>query len=49
VDPDGLEAICAVWGFERVALRGPEPEAVSFVNVEEFVAMLEPAGTPREG
>jgi hypothetical protein len=49
VDLDGLEAICAVWGFQRVALRGPEPEAVSFVDVEEFVAMLEPAGSPREG
>ncbi len=41
VDVEGLAAICAVWGFGRVALRGPEPEAVSFMGAEEFCEMLE--------
>ncbi len=48
VDRDGLEAICAVWGFKRVALREPEPEAVSVLDADVFCEMLEPAGTPRE-
>ena len=48
VDRDGLEAICAVWGFKRVALRGPEPEAVSVLDADTFCEMLESAGTPRE-
>ncbi len=49
VDLDGLEVICQVWGFKRVALRGPEPEAVSVLDAEAFCEMLEPVGTPREG
>ncbi len=49
VDLDGLEVICEVWGFKRVALRGPEPEALSVLDAEAFCEMLEPVGTPREG
>jgi hypothetical protein len=41
VNRDGLEAICEVWGYKRVALRGPEPEAVSVLEAEEFIGMLE--------
>ena len=41
VDRDGLEAICEVWGYQRVALRGPEPEAVSVLETDEFIGMLE--------
>jgi hypothetical protein len=44
VDLDGLEVICSVWGFGRVALRGPEPEAVRFMDAEEFCEMLELRG-----
>ncbi len=49
VDVDGLEVICQVWGFGRVALRGPEPDYVSWFDADAFCEMLEPAGTPREG
>jgi hypothetical protein len=48
VDVEGLAAICAVWGFGRVGLRGPEPEAVSFMDAEEFCEMLEPGETVAE-
>ena len=41
VSRDGLKAICEVWGYKRVALRGPEPEAVSVLGTEEFIGMLE--------
>lgn len=43
VDLDGLEVICAVWGFKRVALRGPEPDYVSLFDADVFCEMLEPA------
>lgn len=38
---EGLKAIQLVWKFARVALRGPEPEAVSEYSADEFIAMLE--------
>ena len=41
VDVDGLKSIFEVWGFEAVALWGPEPDIVSDFGTGEFVAMLE--------
>ena len=41
VDLEGLKAILAVWGFEHVALWGPEPNVVSAFKAGNFVAMLE--------
>jgi len=32
-----------VWKFPRVALRGPEPDAVSYYDADDFMAMLEGA------
>ena len=36
-----LKAIQLVWKFPRVALRGPEPGAVTEYDADEFIAMLE--------
>jgi hypothetical protein len=38
---DGLRAILDAWKYTRVALRGPEPEAVREFDADEFIAMLE--------
>jgi hypothetical protein len=40
---EGLKAIQLVWKFERVVLRGPEPDTVSEYDADEFMAMLEGA------
>jgi hypothetical protein len=40
---EGLKAIQLVWKFERVAMRGPEPDVVSEYDADEFMAMLEGA------
>jgi hypothetical protein len=40
---EGLKAIQLVWKFPRVALRGPEPDAVSYYDADDFMAMLEAA------
>ena len=41
VDEGGLKAISEVWGFECVALWGPEPDTVSDIPVDRFLEMLE--------
>lgn len=41
VDTDGLSTVTELWGFELVALRGPEPNTISFWDAEEFIEMLE--------
>jgi len=43
VDVEGLKAILAIWGFDHVALRGPEENVASFLDSGEFVEMLESA------
>ena len=40
---EGLKAIQLVWKFPRVALRGPEPGAVSEYEADDFMTMLEGA------
>lgn len=46
---EGPRAILWAWKLQRVALRGPEPEAMSELDADTFCEMLEPVGTPREG
>jgi hypothetical protein len=41
IDVEGLKAILAVWGFEHVALWGPEPDTVSYFGADDFASMLE--------
>jgi hypothetical protein len=41
VELEDLATLCAILGFELVALRGPEPEAVSFMDVGKFCEILE--------
>ena len=48
-DLEGLKALLWAGDLTLVALRGPEPEAVSELDAAAFCEMLEPAGTPREG
>lgn len=38
---DGLRAIIEVWGFEHVALRGPEPDTVSHFQADTFLWILQ--------
>ncbi len=46
-DLDGLETVIEVWGYKHVALRGPEPDTISELDAETFIAMLEEAGAQR--
>ena len=48
-DLEDLKAVLRAGSLKLVALRGPEPEAVSVLDAGTFCEMLEPAGTPREG
>jgi hypothetical protein len=48
-DLEDLKAMLWAGKLRRVALRGPEPEAVSVLDADTFCEMLEPVGTPREG
>ena len=43
VDLEDIKAILAVWGFEHVAVWGPEPNVVSDFRAGDFVALLEMA------
>jgi hypothetical protein len=40
---EGLKAIRYAWKFQRVALRGPEPDTVSEYAADDFMTMLEGA------
>ncbi len=37
---EGLRAIVDAWSFERIAMRGPEPDAVSEFDAQMFIGML---------
>ena len=39
-DHDDVETLCAFAGLDQVALRGPEPDTVSFFEAGVFVGIL---------
>jgi hypothetical protein len=41
VEVDELEATIEVWGYEYVALCGPEPDRVSYLKSADFIGILE--------
>ncbi len=48
VDLDGFRTIIDVWGFERVGLWGLDPEILSELDAEVFIAILEDAEAREE-
>jgi hypothetical protein len=48
-DLEDIKAMLRAGDLTLVALRGPEPKAVSVLDADTFCEMLEPVGTPREG